>query len=166
MGLAVEIVDAYLKLGAVRRARAVLRRLPDGREVHKRRRVLRWLSEPADPAPLLESALARHPLGDRVRRQLAQSAGDPRQAPRKARERAVRALAEADPDEATFRLLGLLLYPTPHRRLTLLFLTASQQLRRAPLAGIERLRVRLLYELELYEVALQRALRLPLPTTP
>jgi SAM-dependent methyltransferase len=152
--LGIELVDAFVKIGDPRRAREVLRALPDTPAKRKRRRMLRWLTNRADVNRLLQAALGRHPGGESLRRILgAEGAISATQ-----RAQAVRALADAPASEQTFRMLGLLLFPTRHQRLSLLFLTASQQLRAAPLPKIERLRVYLLHRFELHDVALQRAL--------
>ncbi len=155
-GLGLQIVDAFLRLGEVKSAKRVLDVLPPSSQADRRRRVLQWLTQPPDLTRLRKVALAEHPEGARWQALLDKDPeGGRRQILREIGGRPVPAGASAAPD---FELLGLLLADTLNKRLSLLFLTAAQALRKAPRPEIERVRVFLLRHFHLHDLALRRAL--------
>jgi SAM-dependent methyltransferase len=144
------LADAYLRLGDLAAARAVLAKLPatDPR-ARQRRRVARRLPSKHSAMPALRAMLQALP-GDLRKAAAIPDAGKRRLA-------LLRIATRGQPAPRSFRLLGLALADTRHRGLALLFLTAAAS--GGGLNPQERwIWAKLLRKLSLHRLAFEQAL--------
>jgi len=151
-GLLLDLADAYLRLGDLAAASAVLAKLPDSDpRAQQRRRVAVGLRGQPAAAPVLGRLLGELPPDTPLRKALV--IRDP-----KRRRREILRLAVGEPVSArTFRVLGLLLADTDQRGLALLFLTAAARASALP-AREQWVRAKVLRKLSLHRLAFEQAL--------
>jgi len=146
------LADAYLGLGDLTAARAVLTRLPEqDPRAQRRRRIAQGLHQKHPSGPVLLKLLQTL-RGDSPLRRSTPPAS------LKLRRLEQLRLSAARPSNAlTFRLLGLSLAATSHRGLSLLFLTAAARSGSLP-ASEQWIRAKLLRKLSLHRLAFRQAL--------
>ncbi len=150
--LLMDLADAYLRLGDLTAAGAVLDRLPrDHGQANRRRNALQQLKRKQPAAAYLEKQLRSIPADDPLRP--ADLTGGVERWRLKLLHRAVKQKS----DFRTLRWMGLALADTRHRGLALLFLTAASRVSTLPPRD-RRILAKLLRKLSLHRLAFEQAL--------